>query len=55
MDSIVLAKSDSTAKGGIVVAISQSMGIPFSFKGTGEKLQDLQPFDPDLHLKALLT
>jgi fused signal recognition particle receptor len=38
VDSIVVAKYDSTAKGGIVVAIARELGIPFSFIGVGEKL-----------------
>jgi fused signal recognition particle receptor len=54
VDSIIMAKYDSTAKGGVVAAISRDLGIPFSFLGTGEKLDDLQPFDPDSYLNRLL-
>jgi fused signal recognition particle receptor len=44
---IVLAKLDGTAKGGVVVAIRQQVGLPVKFVGVGEKLDDLIPFDPD--------
>jgi len=54
VDSIILAKYDSTAKGGIVVAIARDLGIPFSFIGTGEKLDDLEPFDRESYLNRLL-
>ena len=54
VDSIVVAKYDSTAKGGIVVAIARELGIPFSFIGVGEKLDDLEPFDTESYLNRLL-
>jgi fused signal recognition particle receptor len=54
IDSIIMAKYDSTAKGGIAVAIARDLGIPFSFIGTGEKLQDLEPFDTESYLNRLL-
>ena len=54
IDSVILAKSDSTAKGGIVVAICRALGLPFSFAGVGERLEDLVPFDADPYLDALL-
>ncbi|MBT3275002.1 MAG: signal recognition particle-docking protein FtsY, partial [Spirochaetales bacterium] len=44
VDSIFLAKYDSSAKGGIVFAISKQLGIPVSFVGTGEKVDDISPF-----------
>jgi fused signal recognition particle receptor len=44
---IVLAKLDGTAKGGVVVAIRQSMGIPVKYVGTGEQIDDLSLFDPN--------
>jgi fused signal recognition particle receptor len=53
IDSIVLAKFDSTAKGGMVVPICRELGIPFSFVGLGEKLDDLVPFDVDAYLDSL--
>jgi fused signal recognition particle receptor len=54
VDAIVMAKYDSTAKGGVAVAISRQLGLPFAFLGQGEKLTDIRPFDPDLYLEGLL-
>ena len=54
VDSIIVAKYDSTARGGIVVAIARDLGIPFSFIGVGEKLEDLEPFEPETYLNRLL-
>ncbi|MBI2906051.1 MAG: signal recognition particle-docking protein FtsY [Chloroflexi bacterium] len=45
VDGILLAKLDGTAKGGIVLAICHELNIPIVFIGTGEKLDDLAPFD----------
>jgi fused signal recognition particle receptor len=53
IDSITLAKFDSTAKGGMVVPICRELGIPFSFVGLGEKMQDLEVFDPEAYLDSL--
>jgi fused signal recognition particle receptor len=53
IDSIVLSKWDSTAKGGIVVPVCRELGIPISFVGVGEKLDDLEVFDPDSYLDSL--
>jgi len=50
---IVLTKLDGTAKGGIVVAIVRELGLPICFVGTGEKLQDLVPFDPQTFVNSL--
>ena len=47
LTGIVLTKLDSTAKGGIVFAIEDSLKIPVRFVGVGEKVGDLLPFDPD--------
>lgn len=52
---IVLAKLDGTAKGGIVVAIRQQMGIPVKYIGVGEKIDDLQVFDPNAFVDALIS
>ena len=43
---IVLTKLDGTAKGGVVVAIKQELGIPVKLVGVGEGIDDLMPFDP---------
>jgi fused signal recognition particle receptor len=50
---IVLTKLDGTAKGGIVVAIVRELGLPVEFVGTGEKLDDLVPFDPETFVHSL--
>jgi len=55
VDSVILAKYDSTARGGIVVPICRELSLPFSFVGTGEKPGDLVPFETDAFLDALLT
>jgi fused signal recognition particle receptor len=52
---MVIAKLDGTAKGGIVVAIANELGIPIQYVGTGETLEDLAPFDPELFAGALLS
>ena len=50
---IVLTKLDSTAKGGIVFAIEEALGVPVRYVGVGERLEDLVPFDPDAFVQAL--
>ena len=50
---IVLTKLDGTAKGGIVLAIKNSLDVPVKFIGVGEQIDDLQPFDPEEFSKAL--
>jgi fused signal recognition particle receptor len=54
VDGVVLTKLDGTAKGGITLAIATELGIPVKLIGTGEKLEDLRPFDPDDFAHALL-
>ena len=54
VDGLVLSKYDSTAKGGILVPLCRDLRIPVSFVGTGEKPEDLAPFDPDSYLDELL-
>jgi fused signal recognition particle receptor len=55
VDGVVLTKLDGTAKGGIVLAIANELGIPVKLIGTGESLQDLRPFDPSDFARALLS
>jgi fused signal recognition particle receptor len=52
---IILAKLDGTAKGGAIFAIKQKLGLPVKFVGVGEKLEDLEPFDPDSYVEALFA
>ena len=50
---IVLSKLDGTAKGGIVLAIKENVGIPVKFVGLGEKLEDLRVFDIEKYIYGL--
>lgn len=50
---IVLAKLDGTAKGGVIVAIRQQVGLPVKYIGVGEKSEDIAPFSPDQFVRAL--
>lgn len=50
---LVLTKLDGTAKGGIVISIKKTLGIPVKFIGVGEKAEDLQAFDPREFVTAL--
>ena len=51
---IVLTKLDGTAKGGIVVAVQRSLGVPVKLVGLGEGPDDLAPFEPEAFVDALL-
>ncbi len=51
--AIALTKLDGTSKGGIVFAISDELGLPVRFVGTGEGVDDLSPFDPRAFVEAL--
>lgn len=53
VNGILLAKLDGTAKGGIVLAVSQELRIPIKYIGTGEGLEDLAPFDAEAFVEAL--
>ena len=50
---IVLTKLDGTARGGVVLAIKNELGIPVKFVGVGEQMDDLQPFDPHAFAEGL--
>ena len=50
---IVLTKLDGTAKGGIVLAIKEEVGIPVKYVGLGEKVEDLEPFDIEKYIYGL--
>ena len=52
---IFLAKLDGTARGGIVFAICDQLKIPISYIGTGEKLQDMAPFDAEVFVDAIFS
>jgi fused signal recognition particle receptor len=50
---LFLAKLDGTAKGGIVIAIRERIGIPVKLIGVGETPEDVEPFDPDQFIEAM--
>jgi fused signal recognition particle receptor len=52
---VILTKLDGTAKGGVVVAVRQTMNLPVKFIGIGEALDDLQPFDADTFVESLFV
>ena len=52
---IVLTKLDGTAKGGVVLAIKEGLGIPVKYIGVGEQIDDLQPFDAEDFARALFV
>lgn len=54
IDAMILAKYDSEAKGGILVQISEKLGIPVACIGTGERYDDLVPFDTNTFLDFLV-
>jgi len=54
ISGIVLTKLDGTAKGGIAIAIAREMNIPVWFVGVGEGIDDLQEFNPDEFVDAIL-
>ena len=51
---IILTKLDGTAKGGIVIAIARELGVPVKFVGLGEGIHDLQPFDAQAYVNAII-
>ncbi len=53
ISGIVLTKLDGTAKGGIVVAIHETLDVPIKLIGVGEQLEDLRPFEPDVFSRAI--
>lgn len=55
ISGIVLTKLDSTARGGIVIAVERTLGVPVKFVGVGEGLDDLMVFDPVNFVDSLLT
>jgi fused signal recognition particle receptor len=54
VSGIVLTKLDGTAKGGIVIAVERTLGVPVKLVGLGETVGDLEPFDPDSFVEELL-
>ena len=55
VDGLIMTKLDSTAKGGILVAIAQAQQLPIYFVGVGEKVEDLDAFKADEFARSLLN
>jgi fused signal recognition particle receptor len=55
LTGVIITKLDSTAKGGFAFAVADDLGVPIKFIGTGEKVQDLAPFDPQSFVAALFA
>ena len=55
INGIVITKLDGTAKGGIAIAIQAELNVPVKYIGIGEKIEDLQRFDPDSYVTALFS
>jgi fused signal recognition particle receptor len=51
---VILAKLDSSARGGMALAIQKELGLPILFAGLGEQPEDLQPFDADMFISAII-
>jgi fused signal recognition particle receptor len=54
VNGVILAKLDSSARGGMAFAIQKELGLPILFAGLGEKVDDLQPFDPDSFVSGIM-
>jgi fused signal recognition particle receptor len=54
VNGVILAKLDSSARGGMAFAIQRELGLPILFAGLGEKPEDLEPFDPDSFVAGIL-
>ncbi len=55
VNAVILAKLDSSARGGMAFAIQRELGLPILFAGLGEKPDDLQPFNPDAFVDGILA
>ncbi|MDD2956042.1 MAG: signal recognition particle-docking protein FtsY [Oscillospiraceae bacterium] len=53
LTGIVLTKLDGTARGGVVIAVKEELGVPIKYIGVGEQIDDLQPFDARQFIEAL--
>ncbi|MBE5953559.1 MAG: signal recognition particle-docking protein FtsY [Lachnospiraceae bacterium] len=55
INGIIITKLDGTAKGGIAIAIQSELNVPVKYIGIGEKIEDLQRFDPNNYVTALFS
>jgi len=54
-DGLIITKLDGTAKGGVVIAIAEELGVPVDFVGLGEGIHDIQRFDSKQFAEALFA
>ncbi|MEO0020534.1 MAG: signal recognition particle-docking protein FtsY [candidate division WOR-3 bacterium] len=54
LTGLIITKLDGTAKGGVLVPVIMDLGLPVRFIGTGEGIEDLEPFDPETYARALI-
>ncbi len=54
INGVVLAKLDTSAKGGMAFAIKEQLGLPILFAGLGEGIEDLQPFNPEAFVNGII-
>ncbi len=55
LTGVIITKLDGTAKGGFAFAVTDDLDVPIKFVGTGEKIEDLTPFDPESFVTALFA
>jgi fused signal recognition particle receptor len=55
VSGVVLTKLDGSARGGVALAIARELELPVKLIGTGEKIEDLRPFDAELFARALVA
>ena len=54
VDAIIMTKYDSTAKGGVAVSIGKELGLPVAYVCTGEKYENIEPFDAEKYIDEFL-
>ncbi len=55
LDGVILAKLDSSAKGGMAFAIKAQLGLPILYAGLGEGIDDLRGFDPEAFVDGIIA
>jgi fused signal recognition particle receptor len=55
INGVILAKLDSSSKGGMAFAIQKELGVPIYFAGLGEKIDDLEIFSPDAFVAGIMS
>jgi len=54
LTGMIVTKLDGTAKGGVVVSVADTLGVPIKYIGVGEQMDDLMPFKADAFAEALV-